>query len=567
MGTETDVVSYLRTLAAAEAQTAAARWDDAAPLWQQVVAHNPVTGAHWDRLAEARYELGDYAGALTAYERVQDLGVMRFRTEADSSFPGEVSYRIACCYARLGNTEDAISWLAEAIREGLRDLERPASDQAWSQLIADDRVRALLGIFDLEGLTRTQGWQADLTFFARELKRRAFAPWRETTEAEFDAKVHELTSSVSELSDAEIMCRLMELLRPLGDGHAWISPPPGNDELRLTLPVKFYSFAEGLFITAADPEYSRLVGARVLEVGGRAVDSVLSALEPLLSRDNSQQLKWQRAETLRWSTILHALGVVNDPGSVQLKVQFPGAATGEVAVAATAASTPDFPASAHPAAALRPRPTGWISLPDIAAQPLPLYLRNPSVAYWFEYMRDDGLVYLQVNGVHDHPAESLASFFDRVFAFIGSHPVDRLVIDLRWNPGGNTFLTQVLLHHLIGCPQINHRGGLFVIIGRAMFSAAQNTATAIERETEAIFVGESSGSRPNFVGESIPFTLPFSKMRVNISDLYWQTSWPMDHRPWISPDIYTPPTFEAYSQNRDLALDAILSAVEHLPGY
>ncbi len=140
-------------------------------------------------------------------------------------------------------------------------------------------------------------------------------------------------------------------------------------------------------------------------------------------------------------------------------------------------------------------------------------------------------------------------------------------IDLRWNGGGNTYLVQPLLRRLIGCTKINQRGWLYVIIGRGTFSAAQNTATAIERETSAIFVGEPSGSCPNFIGETIPFTLPYSEAMVNVSDLYWQASWPMDHRPWIAPELYAPPSFEAYSQNRDPAMEALLSCREHLPGW
>jgi hypothetical protein len=69
------------------------------------------------------------------------------------------------------------------------------------------------------------------------------------------------------------------------------------------------------------------------------------------------------------------------------------------------------------------------------------------------------------------------------------------------------------------------------------------------------------------VGETIPITLPYSKLEANVSDLYWQTSWPMDHRSWIAPLIYTPPTFEAFRQNRDPAMEAILSCREHLPGW
>jgi hypothetical protein len=417
-------------------------------------------------------------------------------------------------------------------------------------------------------MSRTEGWRSDVAFFAREVKRRAYSPWQEVTEAEFDARIEHLAAAVPDRSDAQIMTELMRLLVPMRDGHAWVAPPPDAGDLRLTIPAQFYAFDEGLFVTAADPEYSRLVGARVLEVAGHPVDDVVAALEPLISRDNSVQLGRAATEMmLRWSTILHALGLASDPSRIELKVQFADASIGELSVRATSAGSRDFPAGTHPAMPLPPRPTGWTSLPDTLAEPLPLYLRNAGIAFWYEYLRDQGLVYLQINGVRDHPAEDLGAFCDRVFAFIDSQPVERLVIDLRWNGGGNTLLTQRLLHHLIGCPKVNQPGSLFVIIGRATFSAAQNTATAIERETHAIFVGEPSGSCPNFIGESIPFQLPFSKMLVNVADLYWQTSWPMDYRPWIAPDIYAPPTFAAYCQNRDPAMDAILASVEHLPGW
>ncbi len=210
--------------------------------------------------------------------------------------------------------------------------------------------------------------------------------------------------------------------------------------------------------------------------------------------------------------------------------------------------------------------TGWALLPDGASAPLPLYLRNCDLPYWFEHLIADRTVYMQFNSVRDHAAEPLDRFCERLFSYIDRHDPDKLVIDLRWNGGGNTLLTQPLLHHLIASRRINERGRLFVIIGRATFSAAQNMATAIERETKATFVGEPSGSRPNFIGETIPFELPYSKTRVNVSDLYWQTSWPTDRRPWIPPEIYAPPTFAAYRESRDTAMEAILSWDEHLPG-
>src|SRR6266511_3643651 len=115
----TDTAGYLRTLARAKAQTDSERWAEAAGLWEQVVAANPVNGNHWDRLAQARFESHDYAGALVAYEKVRDLGVWDQR---ETVFPSAVWYRIACCHARLGDAEEALRALGRAVELGVRDL-------------------------------------------------------------------------------------------------------------------------------------------------------------------------------------------------------------------------------------------------------------------------------------------------------------------------------------------------------------------------------------------------------------------------------------------------------------
>ena len=107
--------------------------------------------------------------------------------------------------------------------------------------------------------------------------------------------------------------------------------------------------------------------------------------------------------------------------------------------------------------------------------------------------------------------------------------------------------------------KINRRGKLFVIIGRRTYSAAQNTATYFERYTEATFVGEPTGSSPNFIGEENMVVLPYSKLVANVSHLYWQSSWPQDQRVWLAPEIYTPPTWADFRAGRDAALEAVLS--------
>jgi hypothetical protein len=54
---------------------------------------------------------------------------------------------------------------------------------------------------------------------------------------------------------------------------------------------------------------------------------------------------------------------------------------------------------------------------------------------------------------------------------------------------------------------MNREGGL-LIKGRRTFSAAGNAAVHIERQTNAILVGEPTSAKPNSLGDEVYFTLP-----------------------------------------------------------
>jgi len=558
------VAGFHRDLAEAQARSGAGEWAEAARLWRRVVAANPVNGSYWAGLAAARFESGEYRPAIDAYRQVLKLGVRPAEREHEAFpgdcpylIPGEVAYSIACCYARLGDAGRAIEALDGALAEGFRDLGRPQSDEHWKPLLGDSRVRDMLGIVDAAVLTRDDGWRADLAFFAREITRRAYAPFAHRTQEQFSGQVAELSAKIPDLTDVQIIVGMATLLRDLGDGHAFVEPAEGHLEHFPRLPLDMYMFDQSVFVIAAAQPHRDLLGARVDQVGDHETAAVVQALDAVISRDNDQQFRAAAPLWLRLPSVLHAMGLIDHPGKVTLTVTLADGSPRQAAITAERARSGGL---------MPPYPEGWIELPDTAAEPRPLCLRHRDLPYWFEHHVDRDLTYFQYNSVRDHPAEPFARFCDRLFGFIAARGPARLVIDMRFNGGGNTFLGQPLLHHLLGCPAINRRGALFVIIGRLTFSAAQNIVTALEQHTNATFVGEPTGSSPNFTGESFPFELPVSKAQVNVSDLYWQTGYPMDHRPWIAPELYAPPTFESFSRNHDPALAAILAATENLPG-
>jgi tetratricopeptide (TPR) repeat protein len=543
-------VTFLRTLMEARDASARGDWNASVHLWELVVANNPTQADFWLALGDAQFQVRDYPSAIAAYYEALDLG---------AGFPFDTAYQIARCHAHDEQFDEAINWLERAFELGYRNLKLAQTDEVFTPLHDDQRFRDLVGLIDVAELSRDEDWRFDLTFFSREIKRKAFHPWRLVSESDFDAAVAQLHEDIPELNEYEILIELRRILALLGDGHASASFADGHPLAPATLPLQFYLFEEGLFIIASTLEHADLLGSQVLQFGGNGIAEMIDVFTPTIPRDSDSWIKLKIPYLIRELPIVHALGLIPDPKQVELTLKDVDGRERVVTISAgNHLSTDELYYSF-------PYPAGWEFFPNTLDTSLPSYIRNQAAYYWFEYLQDQQTVYFQFNRVRDSASESFGAFTERLFSFIDEHPVRKLVIDLRCNNGGNTFLEMPFLHRLIG-NRINQRGSLFVITGRRTFSAAQNFSSLIERHTEATFVGEPTGASPNFFGETIPVELPYSKLMLNVSDLYWQSSWPTDNRTWIAPLIYLPPTFAAYRENRDPVLDAILEWGDHLPG-
>jgi hypothetical protein len=459
-------------IAQAQAKSNSQAWEEAATLWAKVVARNPVNGSFWHQLASAHYRAKDYRQAIPAYQKVIALG---------SGFPSSAAYQVARCHAVLGEIDAALKWLEQAFEMGFRDLQAAQTDADWETLRDDPRYRKIVALADTSKMSRDDGWRYDLHLLAREVKRKGYAFVRPISKEEFDLAVKKLHDAIPRLTDMQVTIEMMKLLRQVGDGHTGLLGSRRRADWLQTLPLQFYQFEEGLYIIAADPRYKDLLGAQVLRFGERTVEQVVAALEPLIYRDNEVWVKQKAPYLMRHLPLLHGLGLISSPEKATLSLRDANGQTRPVEIGADQ-SQPNI-------WNMFPNPSGWVNLPQTLGSPLPLYLKNMAAPYWFEHEPERKLVYFQFNVVRNDQQEPLAQFCARLFKFIDAHEVEKLVIDLRWNNGGNTGLLPPLIHGLIRSEKINQRGKLFVIIGRRTFSAAQNAATYIERHTNATFVG------------------------------------------------------------------------------
>jgi len=513
------------------------KWKDAVAAWEQVKEKNPVNGAYIASLADAYYFDAQYAKAIEAYKQQLDL---RY------GFLATPTYNIACCYALLGQKEPALQWLDKAFKMGFRSYTTAQNDPDLNILHGDPRYVSIVALEDVSKMNRVQGWQYDMEILKKEVMRKAYIR-RELSLDAFNKQYETLYRSVDKYTDVQMILQLMKLMVCVGDGHSNLFPP-SRQEFRLTTPVQYYLFNDGLYIIAADPKYKDLLGSKVLAFGKKSVEEVIQTLSPYIVRDNEMGVLQSLPLLMRFTSAMHALGLGADPGKSELKLMDMNGKT----FSATLISDTLTPRVDHKSV-----PDNWVKLYEVTGKPVPYYLKNVKALYWFEKLPNSNTVYFQWNTVRNDKNITLSKFTDSLMNYINDNNIEKLVIDLRWNNGGNTALLPYFINAVIKNEKINQRGNLFVIIGRRTFSAAQNLSTYLEQQTNATFVGEPTGSNPNFVGEEDFITLPYSKVAMNVSDWFWQSSWPWDNRTWIAPSIYIPPTFKAYSNNTDEALNGI----------
>ncbi|MGB8958292.1 MAG: hypothetical protein WCC00_04685 [Candidatus Aminicenantales bacterium] len=388
-----------------------------------------------------------------------------------------------------------------------------------------------------EQLSERDQWAADLDFLAKELPARHKNLFFKITPVRFQAEVAALKARIPELGRPQFLVGLARLVATAGDSHTSLTVIPQK-----AFPLKLYWFKEGICVTDTTPEYAELLNGRLAAVDGHPVEEVVRAFSGIIPHDNEAQIKDFVPRFLGSSEHLIGLGLIAEPEEATVSVRTPAGGT-------ASARMRSLPRSA----------IGTISWAAPAVDPsrLPLYRRTAGSAYEFAYLAESRTLYFAYNSCRDLPDRPFAAFAAGLWDTIRKNPVDRLVIDLRNNGGGDSSILDPFIGELAAAKEINRKGRLFVIVGRRTFSSAILNALDLRKKTEAVFYGEPTGGKPNHYGEIETLTLPHLKLGVSYSTKYFQFVEGDD--PSLMPDVLVELTLDDYLALRDPALEAILA--------
>jgi hypothetical protein len=408
---------------------------------------------------------------------------------------------------------------------------------------------------------RLEAWQQDLETLAT----RFITADRSFSAAEkgaFLEAVDGIRSQLPRLNDAQIIARMAAAIALSGNAHTRLYLLRNRTELP-RLPIRLWWFSDGLYVVTAARGHEQLVGCRVDEIGGTIARHARDATAPLFA-GNSSWKDYKTVYSLTSPDLLHGVGIT--PTTESAEISLSGCSgEGRPTLTALPLLKSDEPVEAWwDLSPLGTRNIGWThALND--TKPLPLYLTKPLTSYWFEFLPESGLLYVQYNRSENMAGESVADFSKRVLESFEVLPVKAIALDFRFNTGGDSRLITPLMKELqartAGMPR-------YLITSRATFSAGIHPIAMWREAGNVTLVGEPVGDDLDFWAEGGNIILPNSGLYAHFANTphrYSPAPCPEGlfcfdlNAPDVSPDIAVYMSWSEYRKGHDPSLQAILT--------
>lgn len=411
----------------------------------------------------------------------------------------------------------------------------------------------------------TAARQQDLNYVANQVPKLHANFFFQLDPAVYQQAVTALQAQISTFTDAEFYVQLTALIAMAGDAHTAISLTNATAISAgfLQFPLQFRWLDDGVFVTAATAPYAQALGARLVQVGGFPIDQAMQKLGTIIPHANDQWLHYEAQQYLAGQQVLQGLDLL------------PAAATSALTFQTLAGTQFTLQLGTTLAGALQ-------SAVDPSAGPLPDYLQQTGLNYWYTYSATNRMLYFKYNKCADDPSNPFAAFAATVLAALDTQPVDTFVFDFRGNTGGDSSILSPLLNGLLArAPTLlaNPQFRVYDVIDKGTFSSGMDDAMeiksaalqyasefpGIDLSQRFIVIGESSGGKPAEYGEVVGFTLPGSGLNGQYSTKYFPNPTGIPDLPSFMPDVPIATRSTDFFARYDPTFAAVLGRMRGVP--
>lgn len=382
-------------------------------------------------------------------------------------------------------------------------------------------------------------WKEDLEQLREELPKKHLNLYFEQSEENFHWAIDMLKEELEEgdLDHFVVISNIARIVASFKDAHTTVYIPG-----KWFLPFDFYWFDEGIYIVGGLESYSSLIGCRITHINDLEIVEVVNRIKTVISFENESFLKSQLPKYIRVAEVLYGLDIIDGLKELSIGVEY-----GDGIVSTIEIKTyTDQELSSD-----------YININELLEHEIPLYRRSAE-NYWSYYLEDDNTFYINYNCCKNMKNIGAKSFFDKKLEDLDRLKVEKVVVDLRNNFGGNSKLLEPFILDLKNWLIKENNRRVFSIIGRDTFSSALLNAYSLKNDVGAILIGEPSGGKPNCYGEVLYIELLNSKLRIRYSTKYYDII-DDDSQESLFPDIKFSVRFNDFIRCKDPVMDYILN--------
>jgi hypothetical protein len=333
------------------------------------------------------------------------------------------------------------------------------------------------------------------------------------------------------------------------------------------LPVRMLWFPDAWVIARADSANADLLGARVLSIDNRLPGEVFRGLRDLWGGVDAYR-RWNLERIVEHEGLLHAAGLARHADRLRLELQL-------VDGRRIHRTLKFVPKTALPAAQILERvwsPAPWPGEAEkgwhaFDPKPTPLYLQDGARLFRVVRVPELQALFIQMRVHFDMDGETVADFRHKVDGEIDEYHPRHLIVDLRFDTGGNIDETRDWQRAL----PARVPGRVYVLVGRYTFSAGIVAAAAFKHDApqQVRLVGEGVGDRLRWWSEGHNVCMPDSHYCLHLTTGLWDLVNGCAERPEcygdkydarvvdLFPDLDAPLTLTSWVSGRDPGMEAI----------
>lgn len=359
--------------------------------------------------------------------------------------------------------------------------------------------------------TTEEARQQDIAYFRHFLE--LDKSYTESSRASAKGLLRQLGSNLDELTDAQFELGVARAVAAADNGHTniWM----GSFSRRHgRIPVRLYWFSDGLYVVRTHPDFTWLLGARVTAVGDSDFSEASMALRQFVGGADGAFRAYRGPVLFELPSAHYSAGLTDSEAHTTMTFALADGSLLSTRLPAQPIHEDDplyWPAN-YLYATPPQGEDGWVGL-TASGESTPFYLTNADALFRAKELPGNGY-YLQFRA---NRGEGIDRFQKNSRRYIEQAKLDYLVVDQRFNGGGDYTLTEDLMRDL---PELLPKPApIYVIIGPATFSAGINSVAFLRAAggKRVILIGEELGDRERMYGETNDFVLPNSKLGMTFN--------------------------------------------------